>query len=79
MEIPTDADRLYELVPRLILELKNSLLEEHIRQTVLKLKHACEQKEDMSKIKELMDYCDALNTIKRDLAKSLGDRVINKL
>lgn len=79
VEIPTDADRLYELVPRLILELKNSLLEEHIRQTVLKLKHACEQKEDMSKIKELMDYCDALNTIKRDLAKSLGDRVINKL
>lgn len=79
VEIPTDADRLYELVPRLILELKDSLLKEHIKQTLLKIKHACEQKEDMSKIKELMDYCDALNTIKRDLSKSLGERVINKL
>lgn len=79
VEIPTDADRLYELVPRLVLELKDSLLKEHIKQTLLKIKHACEQREDMSKIKELMDYCDALNAIKRDLSKSLGERVINKL
>ena len=79
VEIPTDADRLYELLPRLVLELKDSLLKEHIKQTLLKIKHACEQREDMSKIKELMDYCDALNAIKRDLSKSLGERVINKL
>lgn len=77
-KIPTDAERLLDLAPRLVFELKESLLKDKIRQTLLQMKQAYEEGDD-TRGNELMNLCDRLNAVQRSLSKNLGERVIIKL
>ena len=76
--LPTDEERLLELVPRLVLELKNSVVLDHIKQKLLEMKAAGETK-DYARIDILMEEIKQLDEVKKQLAKALGERIINRI
>ena len=76
--LPTDEERLLELVPRLVLELKNSVVLDHIKQKLLEMKAAGEAK-DYARIDILMEKIKQLDEVKKQLAKALGERIINRI
>jgi DNA primase len=76
-KIETDAERLYELVPRIIYEFKNCIILDIIRDKLLNLKIASEQKND-SLVIELMQELNNLKAIEKKLAKTLGERVLTR-
>ena len=76
--VPTDEERLLELVPRLVLELKNSVVLDHIKQKLLEMKAANEAK-DYARIDTLMEEIKQLDEVKKQLAKALGERIINRI
>ena len=76
--VPTDEERLLELVPRLVLELKNSVVLDHIKQKLLEMKAANEAK-DYARIDTLMEEIKQLDDVKKQLAKALGERIINRI
>ena len=76
--LPTDEERLLELVPRLVLELKNSVVLDHIKQKLLEMKAAGEAK-DYARIDILMEEIKQLDEVKKQLAKALGERIINRI
>ena len=76
--VPTDEERLLELVPRLVLELKNSVVLDHIKQKLLEMKAAGEAK-DYARIDILMEEIKQLDEVKKQLAKALGERIINRI
>jgi DNA primase len=75
--VETEAERLYEVVPRLMYEYKNALLLELIRDGLLRMKQAAELRDDVGAgmiARELNE----LNELKRQLAQHLGARIITR-
>lgn len=73
-----DEDRLLELVPRIVLELKNSVVLAEIKQKLLEMKAACEAKDNV-RVDAIMREMKQLDEVKKQLAKALGERIINRL
>lgn len=76
--VETDLDRLIDLVPRVIFEFKNSLILDLIRQKLLEMKQASETK-NTQRVNEIMDEMANLESVKRQLSKTLGERIIIKI
>lgn len=74
-KVEDDADKLIELVPRVVFEYKNQLLLVQIKTKMLNLKTAG----DADSVTQLMQEISNLNVIKTQLAKTLGERIILKL
>ena len=62
-KVETESDRLWELIPRAIYELKNAILEQTIKQIQEKIKEATQNK-DNEKIIELMEQNVELNQLR---------------
>ena len=77
-QLEKETDRLHELVPRAIYELKNKVLLTMIKDKILEMKTAHEQ-QDIARIDELMLEISNLNHVKAHLAKTLGERIIIRL
>ena len=76
--VETDLDRLIDLVPRVIFEFKNSLILDLVRQKLLEMKQASETK-NTQRVNEIMDEMANLESVKRQLSKTLGERIIIKI
>ena len=76
--IEADADRLIELVPRVVFEFKNSLILEMIKQKLNEMKTANDNKNDKL-VDTIMQEMSQLEIVKKQLSKSLGERIIIKL
>lgn len=74
-KVEDEADKLIELVPRVVFEYKNQLLLLQIKAKMLALKTAG----DADSVTQLMQEISNLNVIKSQLAKTLGERIILKL
>ncbi len=74
-KIETEADRLWELVPRAIGELKYAILEQDIKQIQEQIKVAAQQ-QDNQLIIELMNENVRLNGLRSLLAKQIGERIV---
>ena len=74
----TDAERLLELVPRVVFEFKNSLILDMIKQKLIQLKAASESKNN-SLVDQIMQEMKQLDEVKKQLSKTLGERIIIKL
>ena len=77
-KVEADADRLLELVPRVVFEFKNCLILEMIRQKLTEMKAANDVKNN-TLVDELMQEMSQLEIVKKQLSKSLGERIIIKL
>jgi len=77
-KIEADADRLIELVPRVVFEFKNCLILEIMRQKLTDMKIANDNKNN-ALVDEIMQEMSKLEVIKKQLSKSLGERIIIKL
>ena len=76
--IEADADRLIELVPRVVFEFKNSLILEMIKQKLNEMRIANDNKND-ALVDQIMRDMGQLEIVKKQLSKSLGERIIIKL
>ncbi|MCE1155290.1 MAG: DNA primase [Bacteroidales bacterium] len=76
-KIETEAERLHEVVPRLMYEYKNALLLELIRDGLSRLKQATETRDDAG-AEEIARELNELNELKRQLAQHLGARIITR-
>jgi DNA primase len=76
-EVKTDADKLHELVPRVMYEFKNRLVLDMIKEKLFLLKEASETK-NYTLADEIMQELKMLDEVKQKLAKELGTRVITK-
>ncbi len=74
-KIETEADRLWELIPRAIGELKYAILEQKIKQLQKQIKEAAKQ-QDNALIAELMSQNVELNQLRTLLAKQIGERIV---
>ena len=77
-KIETDEERLIDLVPRLIYEFKNSLILDMIKLKLTELKAANDSKDNELYASIMQDW-DMLENAKKQLSKSLGERIIIKL
>ena len=77
-KIDTDAERLMELVPRVVYEFKNSLILDIIKQKLLEMKAANDSKNNKL-VDEIMREMSQLEIVKKQLSKTLGERIIIKL
>ena len=77
-KIETDAERLIDLVPRVVFEFKNSLILDMIKKKLIELKAANDSK-DTDLYKRIMKDWDQLEQSKKQLSKTLGERIIIKL
>ncbi|HLP03789.1 MAG TPA: DNA primase [Paludibacter sp.] len=77
-KVETDEQRLLELVPRIVFEFKNSVILEMIKQKLLEMKIANENKNNLL-VDQIMQEMVALETVKKQLSKTLGERIIIKL
>jgi len=77
-KIETDSERLIELIPRVIFEFKNSLIIDQIRQKLREMKNASDLKNE-TRINELMQDLAVLEGFKKQLSKTLGERIIIKI
>ena len=75
-KLETECDKLWELIPRAIYELKNAILEQNIKQIQKQIKEATQNKDDQ-KILELMEQNVELNNLRTTLAKQIGDRIVS--
>ena len=71
----TDEDKLAELVPRLLLELKYTIITQRIDQ-LTEMIHEAEKKEDFDLLRQLLTMQPTLLEIKNEICKQLGNRVI---
>ncbi|MDD4199724.1 MAG: DNA primase, partial [Paludibacter sp.] len=76
-KVETEADKLYDFVPRVIYEFKNRLVLDMIKEKLLLLKEASETKNSAME-DEIMQELKELDEVKRKLAKELGERIITK-
>ncbi len=77
-KIETERDRLPDLVPHAIYNLKEALIECQIKDLMQELKRVYEtDSSDLDKIRELLARNAELNELKKDLSKYLGERVIS--
>jgi DNA primase len=77
-QLEKETDRLHELVPRVIFELKNKILLDRIKGKINEMKIAHEQ-QDSARVGELLTEISQLNQVKSQLAKTLGERIIIRL
>jgi len=77
-KIEADSDRLLELVPRVVFEFKNSLILEMIKQKLINLKTANDNKNN-ALVDEIMQEMSQLEVTKKQLSKKLGERIIIKI
>jgi len=77
-EVKTDAQKLHDFVPRIIYEFKISLVIDVIKEKLLQMKEASETKNYQLVDEIRQDYI-ALDEVRRQLAKELGERIINKI
>jgi DNA primase len=77
-KIEADADRLIELVPRVVFEFKNCLILQMIRQKLTDMKIANDNKNN-ALVDEIMREMSQLEIVKKQLSKTLGERIIIKL
>jgi len=77
-KVEADADRLLELVPRVVFEFKNMLILDLIKQKLLKMKAANDLKNN-ALVDEIMQEMSQLEVVKKQLSKTLGERIIIKL
>jgi DNA primase len=73
-----DSERLNEYVPRLVFEFKNSLVIDMIKQKLMELKAANDSK-NTELYQQIMQDWDQLEALKKQLSKTLGERIIIKL
>ena len=76
--IETDAERFIDLVPRVVFELKNMLILDMIKQKLLEMKAANDSKNN-ALVDQLMKEMGQLEIVKKQLSKTLGERIIIKL
>jgi DNA primase len=76
--IEADADRLIELIPRVVFEFKNCLILEMIKQKLNDMRIANDNKND-ALVDKIMRDMSQLEIVKKQLSKSLGERIIIKL
>lgn len=72
----SEEERIVGLARRIVTELKDAVVSEHIKQLNLSLKTAFREK-DNDKIMPLLKELNSYNLIKKELAKELGERVIS--
>jgi len=77
-KIDQDKDRLYDLAPRVMLEYKNAIVLDIIREKLISLKVASENR-DFDTATQIMQELKQLENIKKRLAHELGERIINKI
>jgi DNA primase len=77
-KVEADVDRLIELVPRVVFEFKNSLILDMIRQKLMAMKVANDNKNN-ALVDEIMQEMSQLEVVKKQLSKTLGERIIIKL
>jgi len=77
-KVETDIERLIELVPRVVFEFKNSFILELIRQKLTELKAASDARNN-TRVDEIMHEMAALEVVKKQLSKTLGERIIIKI
>lgn len=75
-KVELETDRLWELIPRAIYELKNAILEQSIKQIQEQLKEATRARDDQ-RINELIEQNVELNRVRTTLAKQIGDRIVS--
>lgn len=76
-KIESEANRLFEYIPRLVFEFKNSLLLDEIKSLLLQLKAASEVK-NYALANEIMQVLAEKDQIKQQIAKTLGERIITR-
>lgn len=76
-KVDTDAERLHDVVPRLVYEYKNALILDYIRDGLMRLKQASEA-HDNELASQIMQELKQLDELKRELAHSLGTRIITR-
>ena len=76
--IETDAERFIDLVPRVVFEFKNCLILDRIKKKLIELKAANDSKNSELYAKIMQDW-DQLENAKKQLSKTLGERIILKL
>lgn len=74
--IVTDEERLNELLPRIVSELKNAILGERIAQVSAKIKEQSKEPGADEQVMQLMRELSDLNRIRGEFARFLGDRII---
>lgn len=77
-QLDDESSRLLDLVPRAIYELKNKIIINNIKEKIEQLKAAAENQNN-EQMESLMQDISALNLMKSELAKKLGERIIIKL
>jgi DNA primase len=76
-KVQADSERLKELVPRVVYEYKNSLFLEMIKQKLLEMKAANDAKNN-ELVDKIMMEMSQLESVKENLSKRLGERIILK-
>ncbi len=75
VKVQTDGDKLGELVPQLILELKYTIINQRIEQ-LNDMIHDAEKRDDFELLRQLLTTQPTLLSIKNEICKQLGNRVI---
>ncbi|MDR1004681.1 MAG: DNA primase [Prevotellaceae bacterium] len=73
--IPTDNERLSELIPRLLLDFKHAIVSAEIKHTLSALQDPAVAYDD-AKCSELQQHYQRMHEIQRQMVKRLGDRVL---
>jgi DNA primase len=76
-KVQADSERLRELVPRVVYEFKNSLFLEMIKQKLMEMKVANDAKNN-ELVDKIMKEMSQLESVKEELSKRLGERIILK-
>jgi len=76
--VEEDVDRFIDLVPRVVFELKNSIMLSLIKQKLIDMKIANDNKNNKL-VDEIMREMSQLEVVKKQLSKTLGERIILKL
>jgi DNA primase len=76
-KVESDADRLFGMVPRVVFELKNSLMLDQIKKKLNEMKVANDNK-NFQLVNEIMHEIGQLDSIIKQLSKTLGERIIIK-
>ena len=75
-KIIPDEERLYELIPRLVLDFKLSIVEEEMERILQDLKKP-EICNDQTQCTRIMQHYKELQEMQSEMAKKAGDRVVN--
>lgn len=76
-KVEKEEDILFELVPRLIMELKYRILREKINEAMEQIKQSERQGDSQALLQWMKDYRD-LRELEKEFAKALGERIISR-